>query len=220
MAVSDWDTNPDNNTSIDGTNIAEFCAPGNMNDMGRRIMAAVKTWYDTVGGSISYSNGKITAKTPGDATTGGVIIRGNATSGQGILQFVSSDGTSQWGYLSTDSGGVIKWGGQPLGLRDLQINAPASGGYSLAASDAGKIIRTDSEVIIHSGETFPSGTTIVIANISSSPIDVNNGAGTLRLAGTATASISGSRPMIVAGYGLATLVKVDTGFWSISGTVS
>lgn len=46
MAVQDWSTNPDLNTSIDGTFIGEFCPPGNMNDMGRRIMAAVKSWYD------------------------------------------------------------------------------------------------------------------------------------------------------------------------------
>lgn len=46
MAVGDWSANPDLNTTIDSISIAENCPPGNMNDMGRRIMAAVKSWYD------------------------------------------------------------------------------------------------------------------------------------------------------------------------------
>jgi len=46
MAVQDWSTNPASNTSIDGVNIGEGCPPGNMNDMGRRIMASVRVMYD------------------------------------------------------------------------------------------------------------------------------------------------------------------------------
>lgn len=42
MAVTDWNTNPDLNTAIDGINIAEGCPAGNMNGMGRAIMASVR----------------------------------------------------------------------------------------------------------------------------------------------------------------------------------
>lgn len=43
MAVSDWNTTPALNTSISGINIAEGCAPGNLNDAIRQMMADVKT---------------------------------------------------------------------------------------------------------------------------------------------------------------------------------
>lgn len=55
MAVGDWNTNPDLNTTIDSVSIAENCPPGNMNDMGRRIMAAIKTWYDAAPTTASVS---------------------------------------------------------------------------------------------------------------------------------------------------------------------
>lgn len=45
---TNWDVNPANNTSIDGTNIAENCDAGNTNDMGRKIMAGVATYLATV----------------------------------------------------------------------------------------------------------------------------------------------------------------------------
>jgi len=47
MAVSDWSTTPALNTTIDGTNIGENCPPGNLNNMGRSIMAAVKSKFDS-----------------------------------------------------------------------------------------------------------------------------------------------------------------------------
>ena len=39
MSVSDWSTNADENTSIDGINIAEHCPAKNMNDALRAVMA-------------------------------------------------------------------------------------------------------------------------------------------------------------------------------------
>lgn len=43
MAVNDWNATPGLNTSISGINIAEGCAPGNINDAIRQMMADVKT---------------------------------------------------------------------------------------------------------------------------------------------------------------------------------
>lgn len=48
MAVQDWSTNAALNTSVDGINIAENCAAGNMNAMGRAIMANVRVMYDNL----------------------------------------------------------------------------------------------------------------------------------------------------------------------------
>lgn len=46
MAVEDWSTTAGSNTSIDGTNIAENCPPGNINNAIRAIMANIATWRD------------------------------------------------------------------------------------------------------------------------------------------------------------------------------
>ena len=43
MAVSDYRTNPDENTTISGINIAEGCAPSGINNAIRQLMADVKT---------------------------------------------------------------------------------------------------------------------------------------------------------------------------------
>jgi len=43
MAVSDYSTSAESNTSISGINIAEGCSPGNINNAIRQLMADVKT---------------------------------------------------------------------------------------------------------------------------------------------------------------------------------
>ena len=48
MAVSDWSSTADENTSIDGINIAEHCPAKNMNDALRAVMAALKTKCDAL----------------------------------------------------------------------------------------------------------------------------------------------------------------------------
>ena len=48
MSVSDWSSTADENTSIDGINIAEHCPAKNMNDALRAMMAALKNKCDTL----------------------------------------------------------------------------------------------------------------------------------------------------------------------------
>lgn len=48
MSVSDWSATADENTSIDGINIAEHCPAKNMNDALRAMMAALKNKCDTL----------------------------------------------------------------------------------------------------------------------------------------------------------------------------
>lgn len=48
MSVSDWSATADENTSIDGINIAEHCPAKNMNNALRAVMAALKTKCDTL----------------------------------------------------------------------------------------------------------------------------------------------------------------------------
>lgn len=48
MAVSDWSATADENTAIDGINIAEHCPAKNMNDALRAVMAALKNKCDAL----------------------------------------------------------------------------------------------------------------------------------------------------------------------------
>lgn len=48
MSVSDWSATADENTTVDGINIAEHCPAKNMNDALRAVMAALKTKCDTL----------------------------------------------------------------------------------------------------------------------------------------------------------------------------
>jgi len=48
MAVSDWSATADENTSIDGINIAEHCPAKNINNAIRSVMAALKTKCDAL----------------------------------------------------------------------------------------------------------------------------------------------------------------------------
>lgn len=48
MAVSNYSTNPDQNTTISGINIAEGCPPSGLNNAVRQLMADVRAYADVV----------------------------------------------------------------------------------------------------------------------------------------------------------------------------
>jgi hypothetical protein len=101
-----------------------------------------------------------------------------------------------------------------IGFRGIPQNAQ-TGAYTLVLADAGKHISntTGGFAIPANGTTaFPVGTTVVLFNDSASSQNVTITTDTLRLAGTAS---TGTRTL--AGYGLATCVKVASTVWVISG---
>lgn len=53
MAVSDYKTNPDENTTISGINIAEGCAPSGINNAIRQLMADVRQNSDGMTGLLA-----------------------------------------------------------------------------------------------------------------------------------------------------------------------
>ena len=66
-AIADWSTTAALNISINGISIAENCPPANLNDMGRNIMADVKTAFDalpSVTGKLDASAGVFTGTQP------------------------------------------------------------------------------------------------------------------------------------------------------------
>jgi len=104
--ISEFDTNPDNNTDIDNINIAENCPPATINNAIRELMAQLKdfqngnvasnqlqpagggTGLSTPGtsGNVLTSNGSIwLSSTPTYVPTGGMMMWGTATAPTGYL---------------------------------------------------------------------------------------------------------------------------------------
>lgn len=111
--------------------------------------------------------------------------------------------------LNSDS---IGYRGAPLNTQDAT--------YTLVLSDSGKtILHTSASthtwtIPPNSSVAYPTGTVIVVANIGSGAVTLARGSGVaLRIGGTAT---DGNKAL--AQHGVASLLKLDTNSWYISGT--
>lgn len=94
MAVSDWSATAANNVAIDGINIDEGCPPGNLNGMGRSIMAAVRVMYDnlpSVAGYMPTSGGTFSGTQP-IYTGRGAYAHHNSASLTSFRWFVQASG--------------------------------------------------------------------------------------------------------------------------------
>jgi hypothetical protein len=113
------------------------------------------------------------------------------------------------------AGSEVKVGTLELGYRDVPQNAQ-TGAYALALTDRGKHISiTTGGITIpaNASVAFPIGSAVTIYNNSSSNQTIAiAGTDTLRWAGTTN---TGSRTL--SGYGLATVLKVSSTVWVISG---
>lgn len=99
-------------------------------------------------------------------------------------------------------------------LRDV-IAVQKSGSYTLALTDRGKSVDTSAGVTVPANATvgFQISATVTITNTSASSITITQASGvTLRQAGTTN---TGNRTL--ANYGVATLRKIATDTWIISG---
>ena len=79
MAVSDYKTNPDLNTTISGINIAEGCPPSGINNAIRQLMADVKADSDEQDTAIS--NAQTTAEEAKGTADGKVSKSGDTMTG-------------------------------------------------------------------------------------------------------------------------------------------
>jgi hypothetical protein len=101
-------------------------------------------------------------------------------------------------------------------LRDIPVNVQTTG-YTLALSDRGTMVSLTSgagfTIPANSSVAFPIGSTIVLFNNNAaSATGIVITSDTLRQAGT-----TNSGPRTITAYGQATIVKVDTTVWTISG---
>jgi hypothetical protein len=160
--------------------------------------------------------------------TSGYLPKGNGTSAVSA-SIVYDDGASKIGVntaspaTTLDINGTFNVSGaltsgnlaDTAGYKGLPQNSQ-TGAYTLALTDIGKHISiTTGGVVIpaNSSVAFPIGSAVVIFNNSGSSQTISITTDTLRFAGT---SLTGSRTLPL--YGLATLVKIASTVWAISGT--
>lgn len=125
-----------------------------------------------------------------------------------------SDGTTRNVNLPLDvSSPALATSTDIDGLKDIPSN-PQTTSYTLALSDRGKSVDTTAGVVIpaNSAVAFPVGSVVMVTNTSASNINISINTDTLRLAGTGS---TGTR--VLAQYGVATLRKISSTVWMITG---
>lgn len=132
MAVSDYSTTPANNTAISGINIAEGCAPANINNAFRQLMADIKA---SVGVFFQAYSATLTTIAATGVTTAYVNPSTLVTEADGI--FNNDDDTTiptsaavkdffdgkygEIGPTATTSGSNVDFTGIPEGVHEIDI---------------------------------------------------------------------------------------------------
>ena len=105
MAVADYSSDPDGNTSINGINIAEDCSPAGINNALRQLMADVKVFYDgvpTSGTFMPKSGGVFSGTQPIFTGRGAYLHHNNATFASGRVFFQATGGGTPSGMTAGD----------------------------------------------------------------------------------------------------------------------
>lgn len=155
--------------------------------------------------------------------TNSTAVNIDASTTAGLTSIIAQFGGSQLAFGAagvenfriTSTGGITSSNlADAVGYKGLPQNSQTSG-YTLALSDMGKhiSITTGGVTIPANGAVaFPIGAAITIFNNSGTPQNIGITTDTLRQAGTAN---TGSRTL--AQYGVATVLKVTSTVWVISG---
>ena len=108
MGVKDYDLNPDNNTQINGINIAEGCPPSGINNAIRQLMADVKEYSDAQDTAIETLEKK--AETPASAEKLGPVKVGDGlTIGEdGTLSLDLVDGVDSTSTTQAATANAVK----------------------------------------------------------------------------------------------------------------
>jgi hypothetical protein len=156
----------------------------------------------SAGTGISLSAGTVAVDTATVATLTGTQNLTNKT--------LTTGNTLNAGTAISDTGTISP---SSPGFRGLPIVSPA-GAYTLGLTDAGKIIYAVGNITVpaNSSIAFPSGTTIVVVNVTpgSTNITISSSDFIYLAAGTA-----GTRTLVP--FGIATLLKVNSNSWIASG---
>ena len=137
--VSEWSSNPAENTDVGGINIAENCPPSNINNSIRQVMSQVKDWQDGDSGDSVTVNGTLTSN-GASYINGTVYLDGSLGLNGQVLTSVGSANTPVWASLGTMSaqnynnvnitGGVMSGG-----IINGTTKTGVSGAISMASID-------------------------------------------------------------------------------------
>lgn len=190
MAIANYSTTPDSNTSISGINIAEGCAPSGINDAIRQMMADIATeyaatafqkdiWCGTAGGSknaltltptpavTAYAAGqtftfKSGATQSDDAVT--VAISGLTT------KAIQSNGSalSATVYIEANKWYACIYDGAAFQLRKLSLDS-VSAISATTATTAGNVSGTVAVANGGTGLTTLTANNVILGNGTSTP---------------------------------------------------
>lgn len=171
-------------------------------NLGLASAAVVAT--GTSGATLGLLNGSLTFS--GANTFSGLVSMSAGATLSGTVDYrLTATATT----LNSDS---IGFRGAPLNTQDAT--------YTLVLQDSGKtILHTSASthtwtIPPNADVAYPSGTVIVVANIGSGAVTIARGSGVaLRIGGSST---DGNKTL--AQHGIASLLKLDTNSWYISGT--
>ena len=96
--ISQWDTNPANNTDIGGINIAENCPPSNINNAIRQSMAQIKEWQDGASGDPVTITGLLTVS--GDTNFTGTTTAVTVPAGDNSTKIATTE------YVDRETGSL------------------------------------------------------------------------------------------------------------------
>lgn len=142
--ISEFSSNPANNTDIGGIDIAEGCAPSGINNAIRELMAQLKDMItgtdgdsQVVGGNLSVSgnlsvNGSTTLTTPLPVASGGTgasTAAGSRTAlGLGSIATQDASGVAiTGGTINNTTVNTFVVGANSVGARTVSTSAPTGG---------------------------------------------------------------------------------------------
>ena len=114
--VSEWDSNPANNTDVGGVNIGEGCPPSNINNAIRMTMSQIKELQDGSSSDPVTINGLLTVK---DANFTGVVTAptqpaNNNSTKVATTAYVDRE-VSTLGTMSTQNANAVNITGGTIG---------------------------------------------------------------------------------------------------------
>lgn len=199
------------------TGVANFSA--GLQSAGVAVLTAASTatltnkTFDTAGaGNVLKVNGNTLTATAGTGT----ITFPNVT--DTVVTLAATQTLTNKTLTSISVTSTVIETGNPstaaaVGFRGVPLSSNATA--TLALNDAGKFLYVSANQTIpaNASVAFPVGTSIVVVNSSATAITIAITTDTMRQAGTTN---TGTRT--VAGYGMATLLKVAATSWVISGS--
>jgi microcystin-dependent protein len=107
VKISEFDTNPDNNTDIDNINIAENCPPANINNAIRELMSQLKDFQagNQASNQLLAAGGGTGLSSSG--TSGNVLTSDGSGWVSSAPNYVPTGGMMMWGTASAPSGYLL-----------------------------------------------------------------------------------------------------------------